>query len=140
MTLTRSLFFLLSIVSVTACKSQNVSIEEQLTPASCQPNEPCIYKNKINVWLSEPQLTPETPFDINLSLPANRKIQKARLEGVTMYMGYIPINFDLVGDIYRASTMVGICSEKNMKWKMLLQLQDPKGNVQHITYFFVVRY
>lgn len=140
MTYKQGVVFLLVIICLTACNPQQLSIEEQPTAASCEPNEPCEYNNKARIWLPDPSLTPETAFDINLSLPKNIKIQNAKLEGVTMYMGYIPVSFEVVDTIYQAHTMVGVCSEKNMKWKLLVQVQDSQGQIQHLTYYFFVRY
>ncbi|MDN3377325.1 MULTISPECIES: hypothetical protein [unclassified Pseudoalteromonas] len=140
MTFSQVILFLSIILCLTACNPQAISIEEQPVAASCQPNEPCDYSNTTKIWLPVTDLTPETAFKINLSIPEGSAIISAKLEGVTMYMGYIPVTFEAIDDIYQATTMVGICSEKNMKWKLRLQLQDSEGHTQHITYFFIVRY
>ncbi|MGB1292049.1 MAG: hypothetical protein ACPG5Z_07935 [Pseudoalteromonas sp.] len=130
---------LISVISLTACKPQETSIEEQATVASCLSNEPCIYDQQIKVWLSESTVSPETPFDINLSLPEGLQVKRAKLEGVTMYMGYIPVFFELVAGKFRATTMVGVCSEKNMEWKLSIELKDQQGNNSQISYNFIVK-
>ena len=130
---------LISVISLTACKPQETSIEEQATVASCLSNEPCIYDQQIKVWLSESTVTPETPFDINLSLPEGLQVKRAKLEGVTMYMGYIPVFFELVAGKFRATTMVGVCSEKNMEWKLSIELKDQQGSNSQISYNFIVK-
>lgn len=140
MTFSQAMLFMSTLFTLAACNPQELSIEEQPVAASCQPNEPCDYSNKAKIWLPETDLSPETPFNINLSIPEGSVIIDAKLEGVTMYMGYIPVTFSRLADIYQAQTMVGICSEKNMEWKLRLQLQDSEGNTQHINYFFIVRY
>ena len=130
---------LISAIILTACKPQETSIEEQATVASCLSNEPCIYDQQIKVWLSESTVTPETPFDINLSLPEGLQVKRAKLEGVTMYMGYIPVFFESVAGKFRATTMVGVCSEKNMEWKLSIELKDQQGNNSQISYSFIVK-
>jgi hypothetical protein len=130
---------LVSVISLTACKPQETSIEEPATAASCIPNMLCVYGPQVKVWLSEHTITPETPFNINLSLPAGSKVVSAKLEGVTMYMGYIPIFFESSNATIQANTMVGVCSEKNMKWKLVIDIQDEAGDENQIAYFFVVK-
>jgi hypothetical protein len=130
---------LLSVISLTACKPQETSIEEQATVASCYSNEPCIYDKQVKVWLSESIVTPETPFNINLSLPEGLKVINAKLEGVTMYMGYIPVFFKSTKGILQADTMVGVCSEKNMKWKLIIELEDQQAKTSQVTYYFIVK-
>ena len=49
---------------VTACDRE--SIEEPSVSATCKNNEHCLFANKTEVWLSAPNITPETPFTINL--------------------------------------------------------------------------
>ena len=135
----KSSLLLLSVISLTACKPQETSIEEQGTVASCVSNEPCIYDQQIKVWLSESTVSPETPFNINLSLPDGLKVINAKLEGVTMYMGYIPVFFKSTNGILQADTMVGVCSEKNMKWKLIIDLEDQQTKNSQVTYYFIVK-
>ena len=59
----------------------------------CKNNKPCHFENQVKVWLSEEILSPETPFSIYAHLPNDLTITAAKLEGVTMYMGYIPVQF-----------------------------------------------
>lgn len=135
-----SVFSLITVIGLIACSPHKESIEQQEGVASCEPNMPCTFNKGIKVWLPDTDLTPETPFNINLSVANNEKIISARLEGVTMYMGYIPVAFSSLGNIYQAQTMVGICSEKNMKWKLQLNLEDKHGNPQTLSYYFIVTY
>ena len=107
----------------------------------CKNNTPCIFANQIKVWLSEETLSPETPFSIYAKLPAGVTITAAKLEGVTMYMGYIPVQFTKHSNIWLANTMVGICSEQNMVWKLVLTTVDTKtATSENVEYFFNVTY
>ncbi|MFU2508547.1 hypothetical protein [Pseudoalteromonas sp. ASV78] len=136
--------FLMVLISVlqllVACDPQTISIEEQRPAASCQPNQLCQYNNQVKIWLAEQKTTPETPFEIYLSLPNGVSVQSAKLEGVTMYMGFIPVLFAPRDDMLVAQTMVGICSERNMTWKLVLELNNQQGHAEHVLYYFDVTY
>ena len=107
----------------------------------CKSDAPCIFANQVKVWLSEETLSPETPFSIYAQLPAGVIITAAKLEGVTMYMGYIPVQFKNQGSVWVANTMVGICSEKNMVWKLILTTVDTNtATSENVEYFFNVTY
>ncbi|MFP3351078.1 hypothetical protein R0K04_06610 [Pseudoalteromonas sp. SIMBA_153] len=107
----------------------------------CKNNKPCHFENQVKVWLSEETLSPETPLSIYAQLPTDLKITRAKLEGVTMYMGYIPVQFTEQGNIWLADTMVGICSEQNMVWKLVLTTVDLTTSAnQTVEYYFNVTY
>ncbi|MGO2129472.1 MAG: hypothetical protein ACTH4U_12075 [Pseudoalteromonas prydzensis] len=136
--------FLMVLISalqlLVACDPQTISIEEQRPAASCQPNQLCQYNNQVKIWLAEQKITPETPFEIYLSLPNGVSAQSAKLEGVTMYMGFIPVLFEARDGLLVAHTMVGICSERNMTWKLVLELNNQQGHAEHVLYYFDVTY
>ncbi|MEH6394778.1 hypothetical protein [Pseudoalteromonas sp.] len=132
--------FLSALKLLIACDSQTISIEEQSQAASCQPNQLCQYNNQVKIWLGEQKITPETPFEIYLSLPNGFSVQSAKLEGVTMYMGFIPVFFEPRDGVLVAHTMVGICSERNMTWKLALELKNQQGQSEQVLYYFDVTY
>lgn len=107
----------------------------------CKNNKPCHFENQVKVWLSEEILSPETPFSIYAHLPNDLTITAAKLEGVTMYMGYIPLQFTEQGNIWLAGTMVGICSEQNMVWKLVLTTSNKNTGISsNVDYYFNVTY
>ncbi|CAM3667105.1 MULTISPECIES: hypothetical protein [Pseudoalteromonas] len=132
--------FLSVLKLLIACDSQTISIEEQSQAASCESNQLCHYKDQVKVWLPEPNITPETPFEIHLSVPNGFTVHSAKLEGVIMYMGFIPVLFESREDILVANTMVGICAERNMTWKLVLVLKDQQEHAEPIFYYFDVIY
>lgn len=132
--------FLSALKLLIACDAQTISIEGQAQAASCLPNQLCHYDNQVKIWLAEQEITPETPFEIYLSLPSGYTTQSAKLEGITMYMGYIPVLFAPRDDMLVAQTMVGICSERNMTWKLTLEVKNPQGQPESVFYYFDVTY
>lgn len=129
-----------SLLLLSGCNPQYTSIEEQTASASCNNNQPCRYDNGIKVWLSDPTIAPESPFSVHVSLPENLQIEQAKLVGVTMYMGFIPLQFKSFQDHYMANTMVGICSEREMTWKLELNVINSQGDSKILLYFFDVIY
>jgi len=129
-----SLFLMLFFV-LTGCDNANLKDQKALLKTNCDTNQRCIYNTGVKVWLSDKNITPETPFNIYLDLPAHLKIDNAKLESITMYMGFIPQKFTKEATIYKSDTMVGICSEKNMLWQLVLNLSNVQTGEQ-ITHFY----
>ena len=129
-----SLFLMLFFV-LTGCDNANQKDQKELLKTNCDTNQRCIYNTGVKVWLSDKNITPETPFSIYLDLPAHLKIDNAKLESITMYMGFIPQKFTKEATIYKSDTMVGICSEKNMLWQLVLNLSNVQTGEQ-ITHFY----
>ncbi|KPZ57599.1 hypothetical protein [Pseudoalteromonas sp. P1-7a] len=129
-----TLFFMLFFV-LTGCDNANQKDQKALLKTNCDPNQHCIYKTGVKVWLSDKNITPETPFSIYLDLPAHLKIDNAKLESITMYMGFIPQKFTKEATIYKSDTMVGICSEQNMLWQLVLNLSNIQTG-ESITHFY----
>lgn len=122
----------------TACERE--SIEEASVSATCKNNDHCLFADKTEIWLSAPNISPETPFTINLKLPEGASINSAKLEGVTMYMGYIPLQFKKGANYWHADTMVGLCSEKVMTWKMTVSYTGADDQTRSLLYYFDSRY
>lgn len=129
-----SLFLMLFFV-LTGCDNANQKDQKALLKTNCDTNQRCIYNTGVKVWLSDKNITPETPFSIYLDLPDHLKIDNAKLESITMYMGFIPQKFIKEATIYKSDTMVGICSEKNMLWQLVLNLSNVQTGEQ-ITHFY----
>ena len=129
-----SLFLMLFFV-LTGCDNANQKDQKALLKTNCDTNQSCIYNTGVKVWLSDKNITPETPFNIYLDLPAHLKIDNAKLESITMYMGFIPQKFTKEATIYKSDTMVGICSEKNMLWQLVLNLSNVQTG-EKITHFY----
>ena len=129
-----SLFLMLFFV-LTGCDNANQKDQKALLKTNCDTNQSCIYNTGVKVWLSDKIITPETPFSIYLDLPAHLKIDNAKLESITMYMGFIPQKFTKEATIYKSDTMVGICSEKNMLWQLVLNLSNVQTG-EKITHFY----
>ena len=67
-------------------------------------------------------------------------MQSAKLEGITMYMGFIPVFFEASDGLLVAQTMVGICAERNMTWKLALAVKNQQEQAEQVFYYFNVTY
>ena len=69
------------------------------------------------------QLLTEEQLDIAVTLPDNLTITSARIEGINMYMGVIPVVLKQQGkNEWAGWFMLGSCSEPQMQWQLLIQL------------------
>ncbi len=135
---TQFLMALLTCLALSACDKQ--SIDAPKISTSCVNNAHCIFTNKVEVWLTDSKVVPEMPFTLNLLLPLGAKVTTAQLDGVTMYMGTIPLLFKQNNQKWVADTMVGSCSEPVMTWKMTVNYSDSDNQVHSLVYYFDVAY
>lgn len=134
-------FFLVAAFLLTGCDFSEKENHNTPIDVSCEPNKKCTYSNGVKVWLSSKAIFPETPFTIFSELPPGYFINNARLEGQSMYMGYIPQQFLKKEGVWESKTLVGICSEPNMLWKLTLNIHSNTApNRQTLNYFFYVTY
>lgn len=130
--------FLAILLFLAGCDNYTLNTQAQNTSTAtqCENNLPCLYSNGIKVWLSDTQLSPETPFTIHAIIPEDLTIHNAKLEGVTMYMGYIPQQFKKQDGHWQSKTMVGVCAEKTMLWKLVLVTQHTHTSVKNTQYYY----
>ncbi|MFY8275108.1 hypothetical protein AAEU32_13365 [Pseudoalteromonas sp. SSDWG2] len=84
--------------------------------------------------ISEDSVSPETPFEVSLTLNKQGAVKSAAMTGVTMYMGTIPVQFTQV-DTHKwvARIMVGSCSEPRMVWHLNVDIQY-QGQARSVFY------
>ncbi|MER2493029.1 hypothetical protein [Catenovulum sediminis] len=65
-------------------------------------------------------------FDV--ASPSQLNINSAWLEGINMNMGKIPLQYDILAKedqfIYRFYVIPVMCSERNMRWQVSINIQD----------------
>ena len=121
------LFFTCFLI-VLSCVACTPELSQPLEQTNCQINKPCNYSDGISILLGSETVEPETPFTITLKAPLNQKIIKAKLEGVDMYMGTIPVFFtEQPKGIWQAQVMVGACSLSLMQWRLMVELQPAES-------------
>jgi hypothetical protein len=99
----------------------------------CQPTDkaPALSLILLNDAGVELQLTPgdapvETPLQLQLTAKNVANIS-ARLTGVSMYMGQIPLRFSQQGNVWQAEFLLGACSDPDMQWQLKLELTFTNG-------------
>ncbi|WP_145925002.1 hypothetical protein [Pseudoalteromonas luteoviolacea] len=82
---------------------------------------PCQVNATTQFWLSSKYIRAEEPFIITVKAQPGIDLNNAYIEGVSMYMGKIPITFTKVdSNLWQAEVMVGACSLAEMQWQILV--------------------
>ena len=135
----RVLFYLLSVFILLGCQPDPIYTVQSST---CHPNQLCNYSGGIAVALDKPDVQPETPFDLLLTLPEGWRVKNAKMTGIDMYMGMIPVFFEKNEHQWHAQTMVGACSSPDMMWQLSItlyqQTDSPETQLKEILYFIKV--
>ncbi|MCF2858175.1 hypothetical protein L1286_11880 [Pseudoalteromonas sp. SMS1] len=116
--------FLVSFV--VSCSDLYLSIHESseksersVESKNCTLEKPCFLAEGVKFWVSSLAPKPETPFNVVLEIDDPIEIQSAYLEGVSMYMGKIPITLvNAGGGQWRGEAMVGACNLAEMQWRL----------------------
>lgn len=135
-------FFIFCFFGCGESEKVKISMKE---PKCISTQTPCLIKSPSGffsvLFNIEPVVT-ENPFDIVLISESKYTIKKvsAYMEGKNMFMGKIPLFFELKSAEsetlnkgkrmrYLATTMLGSCSEAKMRWVILFEIiiEKPQG-------------
>ncbi|PAJ72817.1 hypothetical protein CJF42_19095 [Pseudoalteromonas sp. NBT06-2] len=120
--------------------------KKEVAHSNCIGNKPCNYSGGYTISLENELITPEEKFVIKFNAPENSKIQQAKLEGVNMYMGSIPLFFEYKNGIWQSNAMVGACAEPIMHWRLTLdfinaqQIDKVNQEPRTLLYYFTSKY
>lgn len=82
----------------------------------------------------------EEPLAITLQLPEGNRLLSGYIEGINMYMGKIPVIVEQAeGQTVRVVSFLGSCSEPQMQWRLVLQLQDANEKKVTQSWAFITR-
>ncbi|KZN61600.1 hypothetical protein N478_05900 [Pseudoalteromonas luteoviolacea S4060-1] len=124
-----STFAVVFLVSfLVACSDLDISIHESseksersIKTKNCTQEMPCVFQDNIAFWVEIDKPQPETPFKIFFTSQQPIDVNSAHLEGVSMYMGKIPLMFEEQGEgLWQTEVMVGSCNLSEMEWKLVL--------------------
>lgn len=90
--------------------------------------------------LKADKLQPESPFALSVTFSdPDSKVLKSRLEGQSMYMGTLPALLKQVSPgEWQGQAQVGACSERQMTWAWILDVES-KGETQQLKFLFEVK-
>lgn len=75
-------------------------------------------------------LTTEEQLDISVTLPVGLTIKQARIEGVNMFMGIVPVQLILQDNgQWEGWFMLGSCTEPRMQWQLQIQFNENESPV-----------
>lgn len=122
---------ILSLLAI-ACTDSDTIIHESSEksesyriPEICHKNNACAQIADVTIWIEGKRVKEETPFNIYLATPVGSEIEikSAKIEGITMNMGYIPLFFEeQKSAVYHAEGMIGACDTEDMKWQIRVSL------------------
>lgn len=103
-------------------KYKLISSECNTRTVECKP----LNRELGHIQFADPKVIVETPNTVKF-LPVNftdNEIKKveAELIGENMFMGRVPITFSRIDNHWQGSFFLGMCSEKQMLWRMTLTI------------------
>lgn len=105
MKVTVFIFALLSVFLLSSC-------EQQLPLEQHRTNEKIFHKFDPD----QPRI--EEPFLITFTVPKGIVLERGKLEGVSMYMGVIPLAVEQHADTsWQVKVWLGACSDPQMRWR-----------------------
>ncbi len=90
---------------------------------------------RFSVQLSPADAPVEQILTWKVQLADGWHIYSAKVTGVSMNMGTIPLQFDAVpgqSGLYHAEMVLGACSAPKMQWQLQLQLAHPEQTEQQL--------
>jgi len=134
---------LVVILLLLACNSE---LKKEDPHSACIKNKLCNYSGGYTISLENESISPEDEFIIKFNGPEKIKIQQAKLEGINMYMGSIPLFFEYKNGMWQSNAMVGACAEPIMEWRLTLDFKDSKSledtaqKPKTLLYYFTSKY
>jgi len=124
-----------------ACNSET---KKEVAHSTCIENKPCNYSGGYQISLENELITPEDEFIIKFNAPKHIEIKQAKLEGINMYMGSIPLFFEYEEGVWQTNAMVGACAEPIMQWRLTLDFIDTSAtenkNPRTLMYYLTSKY
>ncbi|QOL25040.1 hypothetical protein LP316_12100 [Thalassotalea sp. LPB0316] len=130
---------LTAVFLFTACGEQTKPEQEQQIRFCLNGKVECLVssdKYSVRLLTNVEQVSPETLFSVALEIENVAQLTKVSgyLEGVSMYMGKIPLVFNIGNSDkqFIANGFVGSCSEPQMYWRIIVDFEfiDASGQ-QH---------
>lgn len=118
---------LITCLSLGGCSNpnkddNNVDVNGCLESIGCSISR---FADRVQLKLPS-DIVPERLFNLSLKFEHPVARVTAYLEGVSMFMGKIPVifNYDEQQQGYNATTILGRCNDERMKWRLILHWQE----------------
>ncbi|WP_417658330.1 hypothetical protein [Pseudidiomarina sp.] len=117
------IFVLCSLIMLTACEQRAHRVEDS-------SNKKIFHK------IDPDQLQVEQEILVIFEAPEAFQLQQGRVEGVSMYMGYMPVQVSRINATqWQAKFQLGACTEPSMRWRVSVPWQRNDGNEQGVYRF-----
>lgn len=129
---TRFATFILAVGFLSSCSQE---LKPSTAVVFCAlggiPNEQCQYnieEEKVTFYSSHPAMPEETMIDLYVTAPRGWQIQKSYLNGESMYMGTIPIVWNLLENgRWQAKLRLAACTDPKMIWRLNVEFITETG-------------
>lgn len=82
----------------------------------------------IDIQFAPASIPLETEVDISMKSASPINIRQAWVEGINMYMGRIPVEFESNdGMNWHSPLYLGMCSEPEMQWQLIVEITGEGG-------------
>ncbi|WP_417665230.1 hypothetical protein [Pseudidiomarina sp.] len=117
------IFVLCSLVMLTACEQRAHKVEDS-------SNKKIFHK------IDPDQPRVEQEILVVFEAPEAFRLGHGRVEGVNMYMGYMPVRVSRISATqWQAKFQLGACTEPSMLWRVSIPWQTAAGNEQGVYQF-----
>lgn len=114
-----------------ACSSESTQ-QLQLTKID-------LHQQKIALWLPVQPVPIEQALTLRLEVPKGVTPTLSRVEGVSMYMGTLPVQWQQVSDTeWQTNLYLGACTDPKMQWRLTIPLQHQHDGLPNsVQYLFI---
>ncbi|QGT95194.1 hypothetical protein D3795_02925 [Pseudidiomarina andamanensis] len=117
------IFALLSVFLLSSCEHQ-------------QPRQQHSSKAKIFHKIDPDQPLVEEPFVITFTTPAEVLLENGKIEGISMYMGSIPLILEQIAvGKWQAKLWLGACSDPQMQWQGTVPWRHRENSIRGVYVF-----
>lgn len=97
-----------------------------------------LHQQKIFLWLPQQPVPIEQALTLRLEVPENVTPELSQVEGVSMYMGTIPLMWQQLSPTeWQATLYLGACTDPKMEWRLTVPLRHELATVpQSVSYLF----
>ena len=96
-----------------------------------------LHQQKAYLWMPQSPLPIEQSVTLRLQLPAEVIPQLSVVEGLNMYMGKIPVQWQAKNGEWHAQLLIGACTEPRMDWQLTIPLEHQRDDFPNT---FMVRF
>jgi hypothetical protein len=122
------------VLLLLALHSISCSFDTTQQPATVKLD---LHQEKIHLWFPQQPVPTEQGLALRLQLPEGVIPQLSSVEGESMAMGRIPVQWQPADGSWQATLYLGACTEPQMQWRMHIPLEHDIATLpKRVTFTF----